>query len=48
MALQVGDKAPDFTLPTKTADSPKLISLSDLSAKNTDFEAISAKLAQLK
>jgi peroxiredoxin len=29
MALQVGSKAPDFTLPTKTADGPKQITLSD-------------------
>lgn len=36
MALQVGDKASDFTLPTKTADGPKLVSLSDfLGKKNT-------------
>lgn len=36
MALQVGDKAPDFTLPSKTADGPKLVSLSDfIGQKNT-------------
>src|SRR6187399_1138068 len=29
MALPVGGKAPDFTLPTKTADGPKPITLSD-------------------
>jgi len=29
MALSVGTKAPDFTLPTKTADGPKPITLSD-------------------
>ena len=29
MALPVGTKAPDFTLPTKTADGPKQIALSD-------------------
>ena len=29
MALPVGTKAPDFTLPTKTADGPKPITLSD-------------------
>jgi glutaredoxin-dependent peroxiredoxin len=29
MALPVGSKAPDFTLPTKTADGPKQIKLSD-------------------
>ena len=29
MALSVGSKAPDFTLPTKTADGPKQITLSD-------------------
>ena len=28
MALSVGTKAPDFTLPTKTADGPKQITLS--------------------
>jgi peroxiredoxin len=30
MALQVGDKAPDFTLVSKTADGPQLVTLSDL------------------
>jgi peroxiredoxin len=29
MALPIGSKAPDFTLPTKTADGPKQITLSD-------------------
>ena len=29
MALQVGDKAPDFTLVTKTAEGPQLVKLSD-------------------
>jgi glutaredoxin-dependent peroxiredoxin len=29
MALAIGSKAPDFTLPTKTADGPKRITLSD-------------------
>ncbi len=29
MALAVGTRAPDFTLPTKTADGPKQITLSD-------------------
>ena len=29
MALPVGTKAPDFTLPTKTADGPKQVTLSD-------------------
>jgi peroxiredoxin len=29
MALPVGTKAPDFTLPTKTADGPKQITLSE-------------------
>ena len=29
MALAVGNKAPDFSLPTKTADGPKQIKLSD-------------------
>ncbi len=36
MALAVGTKAPDFSLPTKTADGPKQIKLSDnLGKKNT-------------
>ncbi len=29
MALQIGDKAPDLTLPTKTADGFKLVTLSE-------------------
>ena len=29
MALPIGTKAPDFTLPTKTAEGPKQITLSD-------------------
>ncbi len=29
MALSVGTKAPDFTLPTKTAEGPKLVTLSE-------------------
>lgn len=29
MALPIGTKAPDFTLPTKTVDGPKQITLSD-------------------
>jgi peroxiredoxin len=29
MALAIGTKAPDFTLPTKTADGPKQITLSE-------------------
>ena len=29
MALSVGTKAPDFTLPTKAADGPKQVTLSD-------------------
>jgi len=29
MALSIGTKAPDFTLPTKTAEGPKQITLSD-------------------
>jgi len=29
MALSIGTQAPDFTLPTKTADGPKQIKLSD-------------------
>jgi peroxiredoxin len=36
MPLTVGAKAPDFTLPTKTADGPKQIKLSDnFGKKNT-------------
>jgi peroxiredoxin len=36
MSLVVGTKAPDFTLPTKTADGPKQIKLSDnFGKKNT-------------
>jgi peroxiredoxin len=36
MALAVGTKAPDFSLPTKTADGPKQIKLSDnFGKKNT-------------
>ena len=36
MSLAVGTKAPDFALPTKTADGPKQIKLSDnLGKKNT-------------
>ena len=34
MALQVGDKAPDFTLVTKTADGPQLVKLSDFQGKS--------------
>ena len=30
MSIKVGDKAPDFTLVTKTADGPQLVKLSDL------------------
>jgi peroxiredoxin len=30
MPIQAGDKAPDFTLVTKTADGPKLVKLSEL------------------
>ena len=29
MSIKVGDKAPDFTLVTKTADGPQLVKLSD-------------------
>lgn len=29
MSIQVGDKAPDFTLVTKTADGPQIVKLSD-------------------
>src|SRR3954447_7810291 len=36
MALSVGTKAPDFTLPTKTPDGPKPVTLSEqFSKKNT-------------
>lgn len=36
MALAIGTKAPDFTLPTKTADGPKQIKLSEnFGQKNT-------------
>src|SRR5256885_3282638 len=36
MPLAVGTKAPDFSLPTKTADGPKQIKLSDnFGKKNT-------------
>jgi peroxiredoxin len=36
MALTIGTKAPDFSLPTKTAEGPKQIKLSDnLGKKNT-------------
>ena len=36
MALSVGTKAPDFTLPTKTGDGPKQITLSEnFSRQNT-------------
>ena len=34
MALQVGDKAPDFTLVTQTADGPQLVKLSDFQGKS--------------
>ena len=34
MALQKGDKAPDFTLVTKGADGPELVKLSDLVGKS--------------
>jgi peroxiredoxin len=33
MALQNGDKAPDFTLVSKGSDGPELVSLSDLTGK---------------
>jgi peroxiredoxin len=35
MALQAGDKAPDFELTTKTTDGPKLLKLSGNAGKNT-------------
>jgi glutaredoxin-dependent peroxiredoxin len=36
MALAVGNKAPDFTLPTKTADGPRPVTLSEnFGRKNT-------------
>ena len=34
MSLQVGDKAPDFTLVSKTADGPQLVKLADLIGKS--------------
>lgn len=34
MALQVGEKAPDFTLVTKTADGPQLVKLSEQIGKS--------------
>lgn len=34
MPLQVGDKAPDFTLVTKTADGPQLVTLSEQIGKS--------------
>ncbi len=33
MALQIGDKAPDFTLVSKGADGPELVTLGDLLGK---------------
>ncbi len=36
MALSIGEKAPDFTLPTKTSEGPKQVRLSDqFGSKNT-------------
>lgn len=34
MSLQVGDKAPDFTLVSKTANGPELVTLSELVGKS--------------
>ncbi|WP_035609064.1 redoxin domain-containing protein [Haloferula sp. BvORR071] len=34
MAIQVGDKAPDFTLVSKTAEGPQLVKLADLIGKS--------------
>lgn len=34
MPLQTGDAAPDFTLVTKTADGPQLVTLSELTASS--------------
>ena len=34
MSIKVGDKAPDFTLVTKTAEGPQLVKLSDLIGKS--------------
>jgi peroxiredoxin len=34
MSIQAGDKAPDFTLVTKTADGPQLVKLGDLIGKS--------------
>jgi peroxiredoxin len=34
MSLQIGDKAPDFTLVTKTSEGPQLVTLSELVGKS--------------
>ena len=34
MTIKVGDRAPDFTLVTKTADGPQLVTLSELVGKS--------------
>ena len=34
MALPTGIQAPDFTLPTKAADGPQLVTLSEFAGKN--------------
>lgn len=34
MALQIGDKAPDFTLVTKTSDGPQVVKLSEIAGKS--------------
>jgi peroxiredoxin len=34
MTIKIGDKAPDFTLVTKTAEGPQLVKLSDLIGKS--------------
>jgi len=34
MSIKIGDKAPDFTLVTKTAEGPQLVKLSDLIGKS--------------
>ena len=34
MSIKVGDKAPDFTLVSKTAEAPELVKLSDLIGKS--------------
>jgi len=35
MSIQVGDSAPDFSLVTKTADGPEIVTLSEMVGKST-------------